>query len=196
VASIEVRFTNGEKATIATAKGFFLRELTGDEEPKLLIARDKDGRELGRHSHRRLFVGPSYMPKPTGPYRTVIEIETSWGYPMSLEVAPGANGTVCTQTRYRGGRGGGCGGRQPDADEIWVGHTLWNETEDRKPLLVLNGSVGSAIARLELEYRDGGRTEVPVKEGYVLFELSLKREPKRLVGFDTDGSVVATRAFR
>jgi hypothetical protein len=197
VATIEVRFTNGEKATIPTAKGFFLRELTGDEEPELLIARDADGRELGRHSHRRpLRVGPAQVPKPTGPYRTVIEIETTWGYPMSLEVAPGAKGTVCTRTRYRGGRGMGCGARKPAPDEIWVGHNLWNETEDRKPVLVLNGSVGSAIERLELEYRDGGRTEVPVVEGHVLFELSLKREPKQLVGFDAGGSVVARRSFR
>jgi hypothetical protein len=196
VALIEVRFTNGEKATIPTAKGFFLRELTGDEEPKLLIARDNDGRELGRHSHRRLFVGPSYMPKPTGPYRTVIEIETSWGYPMTFSVAPGASGTVCTETRYRGMRAGGCSRRHVDDDAIRVGIGMWNETEDGKPIVKLEGSVGRSIERLELEYRDGSRAEVPVVEGYVLFELSRERAPKQLVGFGADGSVVARRVFR
>jgi hypothetical protein len=195
VASVEVRFTNGERATISTAKGFFLRELTGDEEPKLLIARDNDGRELGRHSHRRLFVGPSYMPKPTGPYRTVIEIETSWGYPMTFSVAPGASGTVCTETRYRSMRAGGCGRRHVDDDAIRVGIGMWNETEDGKPIVKLEGSVGRSIERLEVEYRDGTRVEVPVVEGYVLFELSREREPKQLVGFAADGSVVARRAF-
>jgi hypothetical protein len=196
VASIEVRFTDGKKATIPTAKGFFLRELTENEEPKLLIARDADGRELGRHVHRRFsFPGRSYIARPTGPYRTVIEVETSWGYPMTLSVAPGANGTVCTETRYRGMRAGSCGQRRPAEDAIRVGIGLWNEPPDGKPLVKLEGSVGGSIARLELEYRDGGRVDVPIVEGYVLFELSRKREPKQLVGYAADGSVVARRGF-
>jgi hypothetical protein len=193
-ASIEVQFTNGEKETIPTAKGFFLRELESDEEPELLIARDDDGRELGRHSHRRLFVGQAQVPKPTGPYRTVIAIETSWGYPMTFSVAPGESGTVCTETRYRGMRAGGCGQPPVDDDAIRVGLGAWNEHQDGKPLVKLEGSVGRSIERLELQYRDGGRVDVPVVEGYVLFELS--REPKQLVGFDAGGSVVARRSFR
>jgi hypothetical protein len=196
VASVEVRFTNGERATISTAKGFFLRELTGDEEPELLIARDVDGRELGRHSHRPLLVGPAQMPKPTGPYRTLISIETSWGYPMTFSVAPGENGTVCTETRYRGMRTVSCGRRRVDDDAIRVGIGVWNENEDGKPLIKVEGSVGRSIKRLELQYRDGGRVEVPIVEGYVLHELPKDRPPKKLIGFDADGSVVATRAFR
>ena len=195
VASIEVRFTDGRSRVIPTGKGFFLSELRADEEPKLLIARDEGSRELGRFSMKRPLLQPRQIPKPVGPYRTVIEIETSRGYPMSFAVAPGASGAVCTQLRYRGARSGGCNGRQPDADEIWVGHSLWNETEDRKPVLVLQGPVGSAISRLELEYRDGGRDLVPVVEGYVLFELSRDRAPKQLVAHGADGSVVARRGF-
>jgi hypothetical protein len=145
---------------------------------------------------KRPLLQPRQIPKPVGPYRTVIEIETSWGYPMSFAVAPGASGAVCTQLRYRGARSGGCNGRHPDGDEIWVGHSLWNETEDRKPVLVLQGPVGSAISRLEVEYRDGGRDNVPVVEGYVLFELSRDRAPKQLVGYAADGSVVARRPLR
>jgi hypothetical protein len=197
VASVEVRFTNGEKATIPTAKGFFLRELTGDEEPKLLIARDEDGRELGRHWHRRpLLVGPAQMPKPTGPYRTLISIETSWGYPMTFSVAPGENGTVCTETRYRGMRAGSCGSPRVDDDAIRVGLGVWNENEDGKPLVKLEGSVGRSIERLELRYRDGGRVEIPIVEGYVLFELPKDRVPRMLVGFDAGGSIVARRPLR
>jgi hypothetical protein len=196
VAVVEVRFTNDEKATIPTAKGFFLRELTGDQEPELLIARDADGHELGRHTHRRLRMARSYVVKPTGPYRTVIEIDTSWGYPLTLAVAPGANGSVCTETRYRGLRTGSCRLRRVDDDAISVGIGLLNEPPDGKPLVKLEGSVGSSIERLELEYRDGGRVEVPIVEGYVLFELSRDRAPKQLVGFGADGSVVARRALR
>jgi hypothetical protein len=73
---------------------------------------------------------------------------------------------------------------------------MWNETEDVKPIVKLEGSVGRSIERLELEYRDGARVDVPVVEGYVLFELSRERAPKQLVGFGADGSVVARRVFR
>jgi hypothetical protein len=196
VASVQVRFSSGKSAELEPAEGFILRELSEGEDPVLVIAHDEHGKELGRHRMQNWRPGPSDIPKPVGPWRTLIEIETSWGYPMTLEVAPGANGTVCTQTRYRGARSTGCSPRPPAADKIWVGHTLWNETEDRKPALVLNGPVGSGIRRLEVEYRDGGRAEVPIVEGHVLFELSLKREPKQLVGYGADGSVVARRAFR
>jgi hypothetical protein len=197
VASVEVRFADGDSKELRPVDGFYLRELRAGEEPAMVIARDRDGRELGRRLMRSLLQRrPSKIPQPVGPYRTLIEIETSWGYPMSFAVAPGAGGTVCTQIRYRGGRSGGCGGRQPDTDEIWVGHSLWNETDDRKPVLVLQGPVGQSIERLELEYRDGGRTTVPIVEGYVLFELSLDRPPKQLVGLGADGSIIARRPLR
>jgi hypothetical protein len=195
VASVEVRFVGGERVTLRPAEGFFLRELAEGEDPDLIIARDESGAELARRSMRSLLPPPGKIPQPIGPYRTLIEIETSWGYPMSFAVAPGAAGTVCTQIRYRRARSGGCN-RQPDADEIWVGHSFWNETEDRKPVLVLQGSVGRSIARLELEYRDGGRTTIPIVEGHVLFELSRDRPPKELVGLGADGSIVARRPLR
>lgn len=196
VASVEVRFVTGDTATLRPVDGFFLRELTGDEDPVAVIARDENGTELARRSMRRLLSPPSAIPNPIGPYRTVIELDTSWGYPMTFAVASGANGTVCTQTRYRGAHAGGCNPVAPEPDAIYVGHALWNETEDRKPVILLQGSVGRSIERLELHYRDGGRAHVPVVEGYVLFELARDRAPARLVGFDADGAVVARRALR
>ena len=195
VASIEVRFTNGDTNTVSAAKGFFLGELARDEEPALLIARDERSNELGRFSMRRPSLLPRQIPKATGPYRTVIELETSYGYPLTLLVAPGTNGAVCTETRYRGMRAGGCGPSRVDDDAIRVGLGLWNENEDGKPLIKLQGSVGRSIERLELHYRDGGRVQIPIVEGHVLFELPKDRIPKTLVGLDADGSVVARRPF-
>jgi hypothetical protein len=194
VASIEVRFKNAVKAQVLLSRGFFLRELRQDEEPTLLIALDEHGRELGRFSMQRPRLLSRQIPKPTGPYRTVIEIETSHGYPMTFSVAPGENAAVCTETRYRGMRAGACGVPRVPDDAIRVGLGMWNEHQDGKPLVKLEGSVGRSIERLELQYRDGSRVDVPVVEGYVLFELS--REPKQLVGFDAGGSVVARRSFR
>jgi hypothetical protein len=194
VASVEVRFTNGDSRSIPTSKGFFLDELKGDEEPALLISRGERSQELARFSMRRPLLHSRQIPKPVGPYRTVIELETSWGYPFTLSVAPGARGTVCTETRYRGMKAGSCGPRPAD-DAIRVGIGAWNEPPDGKPLVVLEGKVGSSIERLELEYRDGGHVNVPIVEGHVLFELSRVRPPKQLTGLGADGSVVARRAF-
>lgn len=196
VASVELRFAAGGTETLRPVDGFFLRELTRKENLVAVIARDENGTELARRTMRGPRLSPHDIPKPVGPYRIVIEIDTSWGYPMTFAVAPGAEGTVCTQIRYRGARAGGCNPAPRDPEAIFVGHSLWNETADRKPVVVLQGSVGRSAARLELEYRDGGRERIPIVEGFVLFELARDRAPARLVGYDADGSVIARRAFR
>lgn len=196
VASVEAQFARGRSTEIRPAEGFFLRELTGDEEPAAVIARDRDGKELARRSMRGLSASPRDVPQPVGPYRTLIEIETSAGYPMTFAVAPGAEGTVCAETRYRGARAGGCNPARVDANAIQVGHALWNENADGKPVVVLQGSVGASISRLELQYRDGGDAQIPIVEGHVLFEVPKGRAPQALVGLDADGSVVARRSFR
>jgi hypothetical protein len=196
VTLVELRFAAGDTATLRPVDGFFLRELTRDEHLVAVIARAEDGTELARRTMRGPMHAPRAIPKPVGPYRTVIEIDTSWGYPMTFAVAPGADGTVCTQTRYRRARSGGCNRAPRDPEAIWVGHALWNEAGDDKPVIVLDGSVGRSIVRLELEYRDGGRAQIPIVESYVLFELGRDRAPARLVGYDADGSVIARRLLR
>jgi hypothetical protein len=85
---VQVRFLSGDAATLNPVKGFYLRELAGDEEPTIVIARDASDIELGRRS----LPGPRSFRRdlsfPTGPYRKVIGIQTSAGLPMIFAVAP------------------------------------------------------------------------------------------------------------
>jgi hypothetical protein len=196
VASVELRFDGGGTAMLRPVEGFFLRELRPGEEPVAVVAHDASGRELGR----RPMPGPRSFRRdlafPTGPYRNVIEIDTSAGFPMTFAVAPGTNGSVCERTIYRGAQAWGCGpghgGLEADAIDVHPG--LWNENEDRKAVKLLEGSVGRRISRLEVWYEDGGAARIPIVERYVLFEVPTARTPRVLVGMDARGSIVARRS--
>jgi hypothetical protein len=193
VSSVEIRFADGRTDEVQPAGTFFVRELRDGEDPQLVIARGDDGTEL----RRRSMPGPRSfrrdLPFPTAPYRKVIELETSAGYPMTFAVAPGTNGSACRRTSYRGAQAWGCG-PGPTAlapDELSVHPGLWNESDDGKPVALLEGSVGRSIARLEVWYVDGGAARIPVVDQYVLFEVPRRRVPRLLVGFDAEGSLVA-----
>jgi hypothetical protein len=194
VASVEIHLGGEDPVTIEPAAGFFLRELAEDDELIAVVARGPDGAELDRRSMRARFRRD--LPRATGPYRRMIELETSEGFPMTLAVAPGTNGTVCTETRYRGTRAGGCNQPPPDTDAINVGRSLWNEDEDRKTTVrLLQGSIGRKIERLEVWYEQGA-ARVPIVEQHVLFEIPPRRVPKLLVGLDAKGRIVARRLLR
>jgi hypothetical protein len=195
VASVEIEFSDGTTDEVRPTGGFFLRELQGEEEPEAVIARDAHGTEL----RRRSMPGPRSfrrdLPFPTAPYRRVIELQTSAGYPMTLAVAPGTNGSVCRRTIYRGAQAWGCGAdpSELEPDEIGVYPGLWNENEDGKPVALLEGAVGRSISRLEVWYADRTAARIPVVEQYVLFEVPVGRVPRLLVGVDADGSLIARR---
>jgi len=180
VASVGIRFADGTTDDVRPTGGFFVRELRGDEEPQLVIARGEQGREL----RRRPMPGPRSfrreLPFPTGDYRNVIALKG-----MTLAVAPGTNGTVCRLTVYRGSRSWGCGSgpNRLAPDEL--------DVEVRNRLVV--GSVGRAISRLETWYAGGGGSRVPIARQYVLFEVPRGRVPRVLVGFDAGGSLIARR---
>lgn len=194
VESVEIQLGGEDPVTIEPVAGFFLRELAEDDELIAVVARGAGGAELDRRSMRTRFRRD--LPRTTGRYRTVIELGTSEGFPMTLAVAPGTNGSICTETRYRGARAGGCNQPPPATDAINVGRSLWNEDEDRATAVrLLQGSVGRRIERLEVWYEDGA-ARIPIVEQYVLFELPGDRVPKLLVGLDAKGRIVARRPVR
>jgi hypothetical protein len=192
VGSVEIRFADGESDEVQPAGGFFLRELRGDEEPVMVIARNRNASELAR----RPMPGPRSFRRdlafPIGAYRTVIELESSAGFPMTFAVAPGTNGSVCERTIYRGKQAWGCGpgAARLEASGISVHRRVWNG------VVLLEGSVGRAISRLEVWYQDGSASRIPIVEQYVLFEIPRDRIPKVLVGLDANGSIVARRPMR
>jgi hypothetical protein len=193
-ALVDIRFESGDVATVRPVEGFYLREVS--VEPTAVIARDANGSELGR----RPMPGPRSFRRdlafPIGPYRKLIEIETSAGFPLSFAVAPGTNGSVCERTLYRGRQAWGCGqgSTRLAPDAIAVHRGIWNE--HRRPLVLLQGAVGSAISRLEVWYEDRSAARLPIVEQYVLFEVPRARVPRVLVGLDANGSIVARRPLR
>jgi hypothetical protein len=192
VASVEVRFADGTRDTLRPAGSFVLRELGVNEEPVVVIARDEKGSEL----RRREMPGPKSfrrdLPFPIGPYRTVIKLETSAGHPMTFAVAPGTNASVCERTLYRGKQAWGCGpgAARLEANGINVHRRVWNG------FVLLEGSVGRAISRLEVWYQDGSASRIPIAEQYVLFEVPRHRIPKVLVGLGANGGIVSRRPVR
>ena len=194
VASVEILLAGQDRVTTEPVEGYFVRELAENDELIAVVARGADGAELGRRLMRTRFRRD--LPWATGSYRKLIELETSEGFTMTLAVAPGTNGSLCTETRYRGARAGGCDQPLPDADAINVGRALRNEDEDRDTALVLlQGSVGREIERLEVWYEDGGAARVPIVEQHVLFEVPGARKPRVLVGLDAAGGIVARRSL-
>lgn len=206
VSSVELRYADREAETLAVLNRFFLHELPADSKPELLIARDKNGFEIGR---RYVYIDPTRMqpgpvgpedsPAQIGPERVLIRLETSTGHPLTFSLAPAEGGQLCHIERYRGSLSGGCGSdrreRVGDA-ELSIGPGLWNEPPDGRPLVKLSGVVGSAIAELELVYVDGKRTRIPIVEQFVLFEIPPAHHDDpgfTLIGRDGDGAEVARR---
>jgi hypothetical protein len=195
VASVELLYADGESETVPVLEGFYLHEPR--ERPTMLVARDRDGAELARRAVRP--IRPIAFPRSTGPERELIRLTTSSGHALTFSLAPGANGSLCQFTRYRGSVSGGCGQDQRERvvpDELMIHPGLQNEARDGKPLVTLNGVVGSAIARLELEYEDGTVVPLPVTEQFVLFEIPPEHHADKrvvLVGRDAGGTVVARR---
>jgi hypothetical protein len=189
VASVEVRFADGTSDTLRPAGGYVLRELGAAEEPLIAVARDKRGDEL----RRREMPGPKSfrrdLPFPIGPYRKVIELETSPGYPMTFAVAPGTNASVCERRLYRRAQAWSCGPgpSRLEPHAVNVHPTRW------KGIALLEGSVGRAISRLEAWYADGSAARIPIVERYVLFEMPKRGTPRVLVGLDARGAIVARR---
>ena len=196
VTSVELRYADGASETLPVIERFFLHELRTDAEPTLLIARGRDGEEIKRQPIRRIEWARPRMPDAVGPERSVIRLETSTGFPLTFALAPAANGQLCQITRYRG-TGRSCGPDPRDRvgpDEISIHPGLWNEAEDGKPLVTLNGVVGANVARLELHYTDGSSQPIPISERFVVFEIPpAHHEDKRfvLIGRDASGDVIA-----
>lgn len=176
VASVELRYPDGRAEILPVFERFFLSELRGDSRPSVMIVRDSRDAEIERREIRsRPPIGPAAVPKPVGPARAVIRLDTSSGHRYTFSLAPGENGQVCKIWRYRGGQGGPtCGSdlrRRVEPDEILITRFLWNEALDGKPLVGLEGVVGEDVARLEIRYTDGTVERVPVTERFVFFEI-------------------------
>jgi hypothetical protein len=63
---------------------------------------------------------------------------------------------------------------------------------------LLVGPVGASIAELQVGFQDGRRDEVPLSEGWALYEVvranyAEGKRPTELIGLDASGQVIARK---
>lgn len=200
VGSVELRYADGDSEQLPVIEGFFLAEPRTDSEPTLLIARDHNGDEIQRQQIRS---HAPIQPSSLGPEHVLIRLQTSDEHTLTFGVARNTNRNFCEVTTYRGAETQSCGIDDPRnrvaADELSISPTLWNEAADRKPLLTLDGVVGSEITRLELQYSDGAVVPMPITERFVVFEVPPERQQDShftLIGYSKAGEVIARRVVK
>jgi hypothetical protein len=199
--SVRIRFGSGVRRNFSvSAAGFVLGEVKPRDPIREITALDGSGRVVshelrtlrlsGRHSFPRI--------KPTGPAHTVAVIHTVRTHrPIVLRLWPGPNGTRGTTLMTPGGTERGCCGRPPEPNELSISPDQIGSASSHG-MLILWGSVGSKIETVELRFEDGTRIELPIREGFVLYQIRPAnfvhgRRPIELVGRDRAGHVVTKR---
>ena len=195
VARVSVRF--GARAVDIPLTGrWFFAELS--EEPTALISYDAAGRVVDDHDIRLDLPrgAPAPQPRPAGPGLKVAEISARDGEAIALEVAPASDGGYCmTVGSDRRRPNAGCSIPMPSPREIGV--TAMNFGGGAPDgVLLLVGPVGSDIATLELRYENGRVAPVPLRDGWVLFEVERAdyvhgRRPESLVARSPSGREIA-----
>lgn len=195
VERITLRF--GERTVDLPLTGrWFFAELA--EEPTALISYDTAGRVVDEHEIRLDLPrgAPAPQPRPAGPGRNVAEISARDGEVIALDVAPASDGGYCMTVRSDRRRpNAGCSIPMPSPREIGV--TAMNFGGGAPDgVLLLVGPVGSDVATLELRYENGRVAPVPLRDGWVLFEVDRAnyvqgRRPESLVARSASGRVIA-----
>ena len=122
------------------------------------------------------------------------------GEPRPLYVAPTSDGGFCWQWHFVGK----CGRIRPDEPSVGTG---WLEGEHGGARLVFGHVLDSSIQRLELEYEDGLRTDIPlvwvtapIDAGFYQFEvppehLLVGHRTALIRALDEGGNEVARKGF-
>ena len=192
VRRLEARY-DGRRLPIPLSGRFFLTELPGIGErglPELtVVALDAERRELGRQTFGRF---PIPRPLDLTGERPVLEILTRrTRKPIRLYALDG-----CVVLVTPGGTSRGCGGRPIRPREIPIGPTQIGSAPTG--MVLLDGEVGRAIARLELRFEDGRVERLPLVRGFTLYQVAPRdlaegRRPVELVGRNEAGAIVARR---
>lgn len=171
--------------------------------PTALIVRDGAGGELARDLSVRGALDPQAnrnCPLPCEAIltekRTLIEVTTERGIPVTQWVAPSATGGQCAWVTYNqpdNAISSGCPASGP-TEPIEVG------LHGGKEVLV-EGRVRADVATLDLVFEDGDLIVLRPVEGYVLAEVpsrhyTVGKRLERMVARDDSGRVVSSRSWR
>jgi len=147
-------------------------------------------------AHASVGLGPDVIP---GEARKITPVAIE-GKPRALYVAPTSDGGFCWRWHYVGS----CGRTRPDQPSLGGG---WLESEHGGPAQISGHLLDSDIRRLELEYEDGVRTEIPfvwvtapIDAGFYLFEVPPEQLPAGrraavLRALDENGDEIARQEY-
>lgn len=116
---------------------------------------------------------------------------------VALFVARASNGGYCQIVRSTNTPSNfGCGMTRPRPNQLGV--DAMNYGGAPGGILLLVGPVGSKIATLQLRYQDRRVTEVPLHDGWALYEIVAGdyrdgRRPETLIGHDRSGKRIAIK---
>jgi len=178
---------------------WFLAELP--EQPDEFLSYAADGRLLEHHAFlRRGPVLPRVeRPHQAGEARELAKIEARDGSEtISLSVARASDGGWCQIIRSERTSNSGCSVARPAADQVGVEAMNFGGAPDGVLLLV--GPVGADIATLQLRYQDDRTANVPLRDGWALYEVERSdyaegKRPDTLVGRDASGREIAAKSL-
>jgi hypothetical protein len=187
VARVAVRFDDRTVAVPLSGRWFFAEF---SEDPDAVITYDESGDVIERHE----VPGPprrrcAPIPHQLCPSREVLQIRARGGTELIvLEVARSSDGRNCMIVRSdRTPTNRGCSIATPGSRDIGVSPMQFGGAPTGVQLLV--GPVGADIARLRVRFQDGRRADVPLSEGWALYEVvpanhAESKRPSELIGLD------------
>jgi hypothetical protein len=202
VARASLVFSGGRRVELPLVDHWFLAEFD-NQNPVDVVAYDKDGHVIPNGFHYREPQIPPTLPAPhasphqVGPARELLTLQAESGERITLDVAPSSDGGSCMFVRSdRRPTTSGCANPTPLPDAIDVSPMQFGGAPGGVQLLV--GQAGAWIAKLQLRYQDGRRVDVPLEEGWALYEVAKAdyaegRRPADLIGLDTSGKEIATK---
>jgi hypothetical protein len=193
-ASLSIEAPGEAARRLELAERFFLADVSNLSDEFDLVARDAASRELGRRTVSDFTAGfqELFSLKVTGASRTVISTRDHKGRPLKLTLRPAEGGLVCLSIGSGSGRAGSC----VPPEQLRVEEGMSVHPTLAGSIVYLNGSVGSEVETLTLEYEDGSVVEVPIVERFVLFSVARENffegaQPRLLVAKDAEGREVA-----
>ena len=195
VARVALRFGN-RTVTVPMMGRWLFAEIPSI--PDEFLSYDAGGRLL---EHHKLYWPTGHEPEYKPPHRVTEEHQVArirargGSEEVTLLVARASDGGYCQIVRSdRTPTNQGCSVARPKAGEIGV--SAMNFGGAPGGILLLVGPVGSDIAKLELRYQNGRVVNIPLSEGWALYEIETAdyvegRRPETLIGRDPSGREIA-----
>jgi hypothetical protein len=199
VARVAVGFAE-KTVDVPLNDGWFLAEFP--KQPDEFVSYDADGRVLEQHQFPSGSLPPrSHIVQPPHQVTQAREIARltaeDGSEQITLFVARASDGGYCQIVRSnQRPSNSGCSNPQPQPGDIGV--DAMNFGGAPGGVLLLVGRVGTKISALELNYQDGRTVNVPLNDGWALYEVvradyAEGRRPQVLIGRDASGNEIASK---